>query len=147
MRILPKLFTILILLLCKSFLIDDVHANDKSTVRLGLSAIPPMNFSPFRNTGLPYVYTWSAVFEGLTKIDANGNLKPLLAISWESIDELTWVIELRKGVKFSNGRPFDANSVVIGALSVSGPSVRIEEQKLPNFGRVNLNRFTVPPYN
>ena len=33
---------------------------------------------------------------------------------------------------------FDANSAVIGALSVSGPSVRIEEQKLPNFGRVTL---------
>ena len=112
MRVLPKLFTILTLLLCKPFLIHDVHASDKSTVRLGLSAIPPMNFSPFRNTGLPYVYTWSAVFEGLTKIDANGNLKPLLATSWESTDELTWVIDLRKGVKFSNGRPFDANSVV-----------------------------------
>ena len=33
---------------------------------------------------------------------------------------------------------FDSNSKVIGALSVSGPSVRIEEQKLPNFGRVTL---------
>ena len=33
---------------------------------------------------------------------------------------------------------FDANSKVIGAISVSGPSVRIEEQKLPNFGRVTL---------
>lgn len=33
---------------------------------------------------------------------------------------------------------FDANSIVIGALSVSGPSVRIEEHKLPNFGRVTL---------
>ncbi len=33
---------------------------------------------------------------------------------------------------------FDANSKVIGALSVSGPSVRIEEQKLPSFGRVTL---------
>ena len=33
---------------------------------------------------------------------------------------------------------FDSNSSVIGALSVSGPSVRIEEQKLPSFGRVTL---------
>ena len=33
---------------------------------------------------------------------------------------------------------FDSNSKVIGALSVSGPSARIEEQKLPNFGRVTL---------
>ena len=33
---------------------------------------------------------------------------------------------------------FDSNSGVIGALSVSGPSVRIEEQKLPNFGKVTL---------
>ena len=33
---------------------------------------------------------------------------------------------------------FDEASNVIGALSVSGPSVRIEEQKLPNFGRATL---------
>ena len=33
---------------------------------------------------------------------------------------------------------FDSNSKVIGALSVSGPSARIEEQKFPNFGRVTL---------
>ncbi len=33
---------------------------------------------------------------------------------------------------------FDSKSSVIGALSVSGPSVRIEEQKFPNFGRVTL---------
>ncbi len=107
-----KISIILSLLLCNFFFSTQINADDKSTIRIGLSAIPPMNFSPFRNTGLPYVYTWSSVFEGLTKIDSSGNLKPLLATSWKSIDQLTWEIELRKGVKFSNGRPFDASAVV-----------------------------------
>ena len=60
-----KISIILSLLLCNFFFSTQINADDKSTIRIGLSAIPPMNFSPFRNTGLPYVYTWSSVFEGL----------------------------------------------------------------------------------
>ena len=93
-------------------LVSNTVSKELDTIRLGLSAIPPMHFSPFRNTGLPYVYTWSSVFEGLTKIDSNGNVQPLLATSWESINPNTWLITLRKDVKFSNGRLFDANTVV-----------------------------------
>ncbi|MDG2244090.1 MAG: ABC transporter substrate-binding protein [Rhodospirillaceae bacterium] len=87
-------------------------AQGPQPLRVGLQALPPTLFNPYRNTGLPYVYTWSAVFDGLTSIDANGNLQPWLATAWERIDPVTWVLELRKDVTFSNGKPMTARAVV-----------------------------------
>ena len=52
------------------------------------------------------------VFESLTKINADGSVSPLLAESWEvSPDLKTTTFRLRKGVKFHNGEPFNAESV------------------------------------
>jgi peptide/nickel transport system substrate-binding protein len=84
----------------------------QSEIRLAVTNLPPSQFNPYRNTGLPYVYTWSAVFDGLTAIDENGDVQPALAKSWENIDPLTWVFHLRDDVTFSNGRPFTADAAV-----------------------------------
>ena len=52
------------------------------------------------------------VFETLTKIGADGNVKPLLAESWEiSPDLKTVTFKLRKDVKVQNGEPFTAQTV------------------------------------
>ena len=84
----------------------------QNTIRLGLTALPPSLFNAYRNTGLPYVYTWTAVFDGLTVIDAEGNVQPALATSWQNVDPLTWIFTLRDDVTFSNGKPFTAKDVV-----------------------------------
>jgi peptide/nickel transport system substrate-binding protein len=53
------------------------------------------------------------IFETLTKINQDGTVSPLLAESWEvSPDLRTYTFKLRKGVKFSNGEPFNAQTVV-----------------------------------
>jgi len=52
------------------------------------------------------------VYEGLTKYDANLNLEPALATSWEKVDPTTWRVNLRKGVKFHNGNDFNADDVI-----------------------------------
>lgn len=85
---------------------------EEKTLRVGISAIPPSLFNPYRNTGLPYVYTWSAVFDGLTSIDKTGAVQPWLATAWERVDPLTWVFNLRDDVVFSNGTPMTADAVV-----------------------------------
>lgn len=53
------------------------------------------------------------VLETLTTFDADQNLVPSLATSWEqSEDGLTWTFNLREGVMFSNGREMTADDVV-----------------------------------
>lgn len=52
------------------------------------------------------------IFETLTKINSDGTVSPLLAERWEvSPDLKTYTFMLKKGVKFQNGEPFNANAV------------------------------------
>lgn len=52
------------------------------------------------------------VFEHLVWINhETGGFDPRLATSWEQIDDLTWEFELREGVTFQNGEPFNAEAV------------------------------------
>jgi peptide/nickel transport system substrate-binding protein len=53
------------------------------------------------------------VFDTLVQPDANLEMRPALAQSWEvSPDQLTWTFHLRKGVTFHDGTPFTAGDVV-----------------------------------
>jgi peptide/nickel transport system substrate-binding protein len=52
------------------------------------------------------------IYEPLTKINSDGSVTPLLAESWQvSPDLKTYTFKLRKGVKFQNGEPFNAQAV------------------------------------
>jgi ABC-type transport system substrate-binding protein len=53
------------------------------------------------------------VFDGLTTIDASGNLHPALAIQWESDNTgHRWQFHLHPGVQFHDGSPLTAQAVV-----------------------------------
>jgi len=53
------------------------------------------------------------VYEGLVGFSKEGSYDPRLAESWEvSADGLTWTFNLRKRVKFHDGRPFTSKDVV-----------------------------------
>ena len=52
------------------------------------------------------------VFETLVAKDARQKLKPGLAESWRAIDDTTWEVKLRRGVKFHDGSDFTAEDVV-----------------------------------
>ena len=51
------------------------------------------------------------VYENLLGFDANLKIIPELAESWKLIDDNTWEFRLRKGVKFHNGEPLNAEAV------------------------------------
>ena len=52
------------------------------------------------------------VLEGLTKINVDGRVTPLLAESWSmEPDGKTYTFKLRKGVKFHDGEAFDSSDV------------------------------------
>ena len=56
---------------------------------------------------------YANIFEGLTRIDRNGEVKPALAESWTiSNDKKTYTFHLHKGVKFHDGAVFNADDVL-----------------------------------
>lgn len=56
---------------------------------------------------------YNNVFQGLVRIDRNGEIVPALAESWTvSDDGLTWTFSLREGVTFHNGDPLTPDDVV-----------------------------------
>lgn len=81
-------------------------------LRVGLHGLPRGLGNPLSSMSFPDMQTWTAIFDGLTVVDGEAHVLPALAISWESLDELTWHFKLRRGVQFSNGEPFDARAVV-----------------------------------
>ncbi|MBN1699949.1 MAG: ABC transporter substrate-binding protein [Spirochaetales bacterium] len=60
----------------------------------------------------PDIGTFSSIiYDSLCYVDADGNLRPGLAVSWKQIDEKIYQFKLRQGVRFHNGQPFDAYDV------------------------------------
>lgn len=82
------------------------------TLRVGRNEIPPTLGNPYSSAGQPGAGVWSAVFDGLTQVGADGELAPSLAVSWRLVDPTTWRFQLRPGVLFHNNRPFTAKDVV-----------------------------------
>ncbi len=106
-----RLLYLLCVLVCVVVGSSGIAFADK-TIRLGIQTLPPGGGNPFLTTQFPSILTYAAIFDTLTRIDRNGDLKPVLATGWEALDDTTWRIELRDGVKFSNGEVFDAAAVI-----------------------------------
>src|SRR5262245_7824388 len=56
------------------------------TLRVGVASLAPGQGNPFTATGSPSIYTWSAIFDALTLVDAKGAVQPALATSWEQVE-------------------------------------------------------------
>jgi peptide/nickel transport system substrate-binding protein len=64
------------------------------------------------------------IFEGLVRFDESGKIEPALAVSWKRIDDLRIRFKLRKGVKFHNGEPFNAESVRFSIARYFDPKIK-----------------------
>ena len=58
-----------------------------------------------------FVLTKSGCLEALARLNFDGQLEPLLATGWQQTSPIEWDITLRKGVRFQNGEPFNAEAV------------------------------------
>lgn len=94
------------------------QAGGTLTVAQGLEAI---TLDPIEAVDYPSVHAISQINETLFKADVSGKVVPWLASRAEqSADGLTWTIQLRPGVKFSDGKPLTAADVVFSLEAVRG---------------------------
>ena len=93
---------------------SDSDAGEKKTMTIGDTTFNPENAEPDVNPHNDYA-GWACIRYGigetLVRYSDSMEIEPWLAKSWENKDELTWVIELQDGVKFSSGREMDAAAV------------------------------------
>lgn len=88
----------------------DAPESIAGTLRVGVNSFPASLGSPYQGNGRPGTSIWYALFDALTELDADRNLVPALALSWRLDTPTRWVFELRAGVKYANGAPFDARA-------------------------------------
>ena len=73
-----------------------------------ITTLDPTQATQIHNLNLFY-----NIYDALVTWDPKdiGKLVPELAVSWRSVDPLTWQFKLRQGVTFHNGEPFNADAV------------------------------------
>jgi peptide/nickel transport system substrate-binding protein len=90
----------------------DTGAASDASISIGMFAVPA-NLD-FTTTGGAAVFEALLynVYEGLVQLDAEGEIQPLLAESWEvSDDGQEFTFQLQEGVTFHDGTEFDAEIV------------------------------------
>ena len=75
--------------------------------------VDPESLDPATDTLITSVSVMMNIYDSLVWRDGDGNLIPGLAESWEFPSETQMVLQLREGVTFHNGEPFDADDVVV----------------------------------
>jgi peptide/nickel transport system substrate-binding protein len=89
------------------------QAKTGGTLRIGTSTdVLSMDMANYRG-GQDWL-VGSLVFDTLVAWNPDGTPRPSLAESWKQVDDKTYQITLRKGVKFTDGTPFNADAVKKG---------------------------------
>ncbi len=100
------------LLLLLVLLVACAPATPRTGIVLGAQLEPPGLDPTIGAAGATDGVVYGNIFEGLTRIDQNGQVQPALARAWEiAPDGLTYTFHLRQGVRFHDGTPFDASIV------------------------------------
>ncbi len=84
----------------------------------------PASLDPQKIEGSPGSRIAKDLFEGLVSQDANGNIIPAVAESWEaSPDNKVFTFKLRKDARWSNGEPVTAHDFVYGFQRAVDPKL------------------------
>lgn len=123
---------------------------------------PPRSLDPMEVVDSVSRRACLQVFEGLVYLEGPGVVRPRLALSWRQAGPGLWRFQLRPGVSFHNGEPFDADAAAYSLRrAINGSngrllaldSVRVVDgltldlvSKAPDFlERLAYGGFMVPP--
>jgi len=88
---------------------EKVLAADQTLI-IGTDA-EPAGIDPHKSTSFSSVRVTKKIYETLVQTDANMNIIPGLAESWEIPENTTYIFNLKHGVRFHNGREMTAGDV------------------------------------
>ncbi len=71
----------------------------------------PSALDPHYHNSIANAAALRHIFEALYETDAEARLRPSLAEEIRGIDDLTWEVRLRPGVRFHDGTPLEAEDV------------------------------------
>ncbi len=98
-----RLKVLAVLLLLTLLSAGALAAQEGRTLTIGINA-EPGSLDPHHVPGsIIGNRIYHMIFDSLTRTDAAGNVQPMLATSWETVDDTTWVFTLREGVVFQDG--------------------------------------------
>ncbi len=83
----------------------------------------PETLDPMLSESVPASQIVHDLFEGLTATNNEGVLQPGLATSWQQTSDTTWVFQLRKNAKWSDGTGITAHDVVYGIQRLVDPAI------------------------
>lgn len=78
---------------------------------------------PARMYDSPTMLVLEQVVEGILEQQMDGSMKPHLCKSWEAVDDLTYVYQMRDDVTFSNGDPMTMEDVLFSIERHRDPDV------------------------
>ena len=100
-----------------------IWATDKSAYRVPLAS-EPITLDPAKYSGIYAMTVANNLFDGLVEFDENINVRPAIARIWKiSRDHKTYTFQLRKGVKFHNGRDVTAKDFVYSFQRILDPKL------------------------
>ncbi|CAM3780154.1 glutathione ABC transporter substrate-binding protein [Alkalicoccus chagannorensis] len=88
---------------------EDVEVDPDNLVIATLSDVSEMD--PHGSNDVPSSAVQTNIFESLLYQDEDMELQPLLAESWDAVEEDVWQFELREDVTFHDGAEFNAEAV------------------------------------
>src|SRR5262245_16629380 len=104
----------------------DVHAQTKDDTLVYVLQSDVQNWDPPNSVLRESIILGYNVFDHLAARDPKtGKAGPSLAVSWQNLDDVTWEVKLRKGVKFHDGTPFGAKDVKASFDRVLNPENKL----------------------
>lgn len=113
-------------------------------ITIATSAEPPT--ADFHQASLPITHPLAAnIADGLVQLDEKYQIQPALAVSWRVENPKSWVFDLRKGVKFHDGTPFNAAAVKYNFERLFDPATQSRDavQYGPIARVVEVDEYTI----
>lgn len=127
-----------LLLVLSLILILPIVAVAEETTLVVAQTSDTVTLDPQKQGGMASMNVLINMFDTLVTRDADGNLAPCLATSWEAISDTTWRFTLREDVYFHDGDHFDAEDAKFSLDRLNAKETASPIAELKNLDHVDI---------